>query len=358
MAKSRRVGVRVAAWLLLLAATAGGCDTVPASALIRDSQVPRELDKVTMPPYVIEPPDILLVDALRVVPLPPYRIEALDVLLIQVPNALPTQPIAGQYVVETDGTVNLGPAYGSVRLLGMTLAEAKEALKKHLRDVKDPQVDLVPTQTRGLQQIRGEHLVRQDGTISLGLYGSVRVTGLTIPEAKSAIEAHLARYLLKPEVAIDVAAYNSKVFYVIFDGGGFGQQIVRLPVAGNETVLDAMSQVGGLTAVADKKRIWVARPGPAGCSEDQILPVDWCAITTRGRTETNYQVLPGDRIYVQAEPLVTVDTALARFFSPMERVFGITLLGRGTVGALAQPLFISGNNANNVNNGTGLNAFR
>src|SRR5690348_12424847 len=51
-----------------------------------DSQVPRELAKVTLPTYVIEPPDILLVDALRVVPLPPYRIAPLDILFIEVTN--------------------------------------------------------------------------------------------------------------------------------------------------------------------------------------------------------------------------------------------------------------------------------
>ena len=50
--------------------------------------------------------------------------------------------------------------------------------------------------------------------------------------------------------------------------------------------------------------------------------------------------------YVQAHPLVTADTFLARVISPMERTFGITLLGRGTVGALAQPLRTNGNGTN------------
>ncbi len=129
---------------------------------------------------------------------------------------------------------------------------------------------------------------------------------------------------------------------MIYDGGGNGQQIVRLPSTGNETVLDAVSQINGLSAVADKWNMWVARPVPACTDHDQILPVDWPAITKRGRTETNYQLFPGDRLYVAADPFITLDTHLARLISPMERLFGITLLGNGMVQSLR-----------NINGGTG-----
>jgi polysaccharide export outer membrane protein len=294
--------------------------------------LPRELNKYNLPDYVVEPPDVLLIDALRVIPLPPYRTAPLDSLLIQVPNSFPTDPIAGLYVIDPAGTVNLGLSYGAVRVVGMTIEQAQAAIVKHLGAViKGPRVYVALGQSRGLQQIRGEHLVRPDGKVSLGIYGTVPVAGMTIPEVKQAIEAHLSRYLQEPEVSVDVQAYNSKVYYVIFDGGGSGQQVARLPVTGNDTVLDAISQVFGLSPVSDKHKIWVARPAPAGAACDQVLPVDWVGITTRGRTDTNYQLLPGDRVYVQANPLVTADTFLARLFSPVERVFGITLLGTSTV---------------------------
>ena len=77
----------------------------------------------------------------------------------------------------------------------------------------------------------------------------------------------------------------------------------------------------------------MARPVPASADGDKILPVDWAAVTKRGRTETNYQLFPGDRLYVSADPLITLDTYLGRIISPMERIFGITLLGEGTVQA-------------------------
>ena len=66
-------------------------------------------------------------------------------------------------------------------------------------------------------------------------------------------------------------------------------------LAASETVLDALSNIGGLSAVSSKK-MWVARPAPTECGHDQILPVDWCGITQKGQVKTNYQILPGDRL--------------------------------------------------------------
>ncbi|HJZ53742.1 MAG TPA: polysaccharide biosynthesis/export family protein [Gemmataceae bacterium] len=295
--------------------------------------VPNERSKVLLGEYVIESPDLLQIDLLYAIPLPPYRIQPLDVLAIQVPNAPENDPIAGFYAVEPDGLVvlgGLGGRYGSVKVAGLTPTEARDAIEKALSPIlKKPTVSVGVAQGRGVQMVRGQHLVRPDGTVSLGSYGSVRVAGRTLSEAKKLIEEHLAQFLQSPEVVVNVVGYNSKVYYVIFDFGGAGQQVIRLPVTGNDTVLDAISQVNGLTAVSDPNRVWVARSAGTG-EPDQVLPVDWCGITTRGRSESNYQLLPGDRIYVNAYPMTRVDVHLARTFGPLERFFGVTLLGTST----------------------------
>jgi polysaccharide export outer membrane protein len=317
-----------------------------------DSQVPRELSKVSMPPYVIEPPDILLIEAVRVVPLPPYKIAPQDILFVEVKDLPETPPLAGNATVESDGTINLGPDLGTISVVGKTLVEAKAAIEEVIRQkmIKSFKVTVLLVQPGALRQIRGEHLVRQDGIISLGSYGSVYVTGMTVPEAKQAIEEHLSRFLLKPELSLDILAYNSKVYYVITDGAGFGQQVARLAITGNETVLDAISNVNGLAPQSSKK-IWIARPAPPGsCDQphDQILPVDWNGITQCGQTATNYQVLPGDRIYVKADALMTFDNWLGKITNPMERLFGVAILGNAAVRNLA-----GSRNGNGSNGGGG-----
>jgi polysaccharide export outer membrane protein len=106
--------------------------------------------------------------------------------------------------------------------------------------------------------------------------------------------------------------------------------VYSFPTTGNETVLDAMARINGLPQVASKRHIWVARRSPHG-GPDQIMPVCWEEMTQQGITRTNYQVLPGDRIYVQSQKIISIDNALAKFLSPIERVLGVTLLGASTV---------------------------
>jgi polysaccharide export outer membrane protein len=266
-----------------LCALGAGCyHTQPAVvAPPPDGSVPRELSKVVLPPYVIEPPDVLLVQVL-----------------------VPPDDILG-------------------------------------RDPKYYSYPLTP------QPIDGQHMVRMDGTINLGIYGSVQVAGLTTDQARERVRAFILQQTgRKPDtiqVVVDVIGYNSKVYYIITDGAGYGEQVYSFPTTGNETVLDAMARINGLPQVASKRHIWVARRSPHG-GPDQILPVCWEEMTQQGITRTNYQVLPGDRIYVKAQAIITTDNWLAKFLSPVERVFGVTLLGASTVQTVEGRTFGGGTN--------------
>jgi polysaccharide export outer membrane protein len=307
---------------------------------------PSEKQMVSLPPHKVAPPDILLINAIRLVPRPPYRIEPLEALLIYVPDTdtLPKQPIAGPYTVTLDGAVNLGYGYGSVNVGGMTPDDAQRAIRRHLSNIlkNNPQVNVALAQFRGMEQIRGEHLVRPDGTISLGQYGAVYVAGLSLGQVKCVVEKHLSEYLVNPQVSVDVFAYNSRMYYVIVDGGGYGQQVIKLPATGNETVIDAIAAIQGLAPVSSARHIQLARPSPANHGCNQILPVDWRAITEGGSTATNYQIFPGDRIYVGPNRLIAADNRLAQILAPIERIFGITLLGSSTFQSL------SGSNSGNT----------
>jgi polysaccharide biosynthesis/export protein len=308
--------------------------TVPPAPPTADP--PRELDKVSLPPDIIEPPDILLISALKVVPRPPYELEIFDVVLIRVQGVFAEAPIMEAYSVQPDGSVDLGPTYGRVKIVGMTTQEAEAAIEAHLRQfVEAPVASVALAASAGAQQIQGQHLVGPDGSVNLGTYGSVYVAGLTIPEAKAAIEQRLSESLESPEVIVDILAYNSKVYYIITEGAGFGDNLVRLPVTGNETVLDAVSNIGGLSRVSSK-RIWISRPAPNGVGCAQILPVDWEAITRDAVTSTNYQLLPGDRLFISEDPIARLDSVVARFTAPFERLLGFTSLGTATFNRIAR----------------------
>ena len=332
---------RRATWsvaLLLLAFAGAGCH----AAFPQPNQITRlppvnapfELAKLPLPDYMIEPPDVLQIEVVQIIPLGSQRISPLDVLLIQSSESLPDQPISGPYVVAADGVVNLGAAYGTVPVAGKSNSEAKQAIEAVLsRVVRSPVVTITLLQSAAKQQITGEHLVGPDGKVNLGIYGQVFVTGLTVDQAREHIQSHLRQFLQSPEVSVDVIGYNSKTYYIITEGAGFGDGVNRFPITGNETVLDAIAQINGLSQVSSKK-IWISRPyaGPDGCN--QILPVDWVGITKCGTAATNYQIMPGDRIFVAQDHLIAFDSGLGKLLAPAERILGFTLLSTQTVQAI------------------------
>jgi protein involved in polysaccharide export with SLBB domain len=326
----------VMALCTLVVAASGGCTafleprepfpiTPPEASPL--SPVPRELDMVTLPPYVIEAPDILMINAVKIVPKPPHVLEPFDGILIRVANAFADQPIQDAFVVDPEGKVDLGPTYGRVTVTGLTIDEAQDAVRRHLAAIiVDPEVSVSLAFSSGAQQIVGEHLVGPDGRVNLGTYGSVRVAGMTLEEAREAIELKLSEFLDDPEVVVDIFSYNSKKYYVITQGAGLGDNVTDAPVTGNETVLDAISRIGGISQVSSTN-IWIARPAPNGVGCEQILPVNWDEITRGASTATNYQMMPGDRLYIAEDPYQRFNSIVAKYTSPFERLFGFVSLG-------------------------------
>ncbi|HEY2826866.1 MAG TPA: hypothetical protein VGJ04_04640, partial [Pirellulales bacterium] len=112
-----RTKIAWAFWTATAVAASGGCTAffaptnpfpVTPPEASPQSTVPRELDKISLPAYVIEPPDILQINAVKIVPKPPHKIEPFDGLLIRVLGALPDQPIADAFAVDPEGKVDLG----------------------------------------------------------------------------------------------------------------------------------------------------------------------------------------------------------------------------------------------------------
>lgn len=70
---------------------------------------------------------------------------------------------------------------------------------------------------------------------------------MTLQEASAAIERKLAEQFDDPKVSVDVLAYNSKVYYVITQRTGGGDEVTGLPLPfpldGRENVAEALARV-------------------------------------------------------------------------------------------------------------------
>ena len=265
---------RRAGWLSVLTLLATcGCQTVRTpEEKIANGNIPREFQKVNMPDYVLEPPDLVLVEVLE---------------------ALPGRPISGERLVRPDGKVSLG-FYGDVYVAGLTMAEVKEKIILHLRKFLTDE--------------------------ALGLIETDDTTG----EPKIDEKTNKPK-LIEPKdsatVFCDVTAYNSKNYYVLGDVLITG----KLPITGNETVLDAINFAGGLMPTAAPANIRLVRPAPPGACCEQVLPINMAAITSGGDPTTNYQIMPNDRIIVYRDPIVRLTVFIDRLAAPFQTVISSTL---------------------------------
>ncbi len=132
-------------------------------------------------------------------------------------------------------------------------------------------------------------------------------------------EADLVREVVAPadsnRVFVDIASYNSKVYFVQGDVGQPG----RLPWTGAETVLDALQYAGGLTATAEPKDIHLYRPARAG-KPTKDYPIDLDAIR-KGNPVANLQLFPGDRLVVGRNAIVQKTAEIDRAAAPINSIF-------------------------------------
>jgi protein involved in polysaccharide export with SLBB domain len=140
--------------------------------------------------------------------------------------------------------------------------------------------------------------IQPDGSIDLGKYGQPVVAGMTILQ----IETHL-KQVLKTKVkdlsddaatvTVRLIGKTSRVYYVVGEvrvGGAF-------QVTGRDTVLDGLIAAGGITGRASVDNVILTRlTSPDGCR--LVYPVCLRQIVELGDPTTNYQLQPGDRIFV------------------------------------------------------------
>jgi RNA polymerase sigma factor (sigma-70 family) len=184
-----------------------------------------------------------------------YVVEPPDMLMVEVLEALPGRPISGERLVRPDGKISLG-FYGDVYVAGLTVPEVKEKIVLHLRKfISEEALGLGERDENGAERKR--------------------------PAPKDS-----------DRVFVDVTAYNSKNYYVL----GMVVSPGRFVVTGHETILDAICYAGGLTPEADHDRVVLYRVEKGGVLRSLPIAID--QIMMGDDPTTNYQLLPGDRLVV------------------------------------------------------------
>jgi polysaccharide export outer membrane protein len=133
--------------------------------------------------------------------------------------------------------------------------------------------------------------VRPDGMITIPLIKDVHVGQLTPSQAERLITDGLAKYIIDPNVTVIVATSNSKKVYIV------GSVKTEGPIAYTYrmTVMQAISEAGGLTEYAKRRKIYVIRH-EAG--RDYRMDFNYDEVVRGTRMEQNIELLPGDTVVI------------------------------------------------------------
>jgi polysaccharide biosynthesis/export protein len=196
-----------------------------------------------------------------------------------------------------------------VIVLGLSLAVVATAQKSQDNETRtEPKKPLVPppitdpTYIIGPQDtlsinvwkepdLSGSVPVRPDGKVSIPLLNDVQAAGLTAMKLSSQITVGLKKYVADPRVTVVVTAVNSRRVYVLGEvahAGGFA----LLP---DMTVLQAISDAGGLTQFAHGKKIYVLRDEDG---KRVKYPFNYNKVLKGENPEENFPLKSGDTIVV------------------------------------------------------------
>jgi len=146
----------------------------------------------------------------------------------------------------------------------------------------------------GEEDIGGHFQVQEDGSIVFPLIGRVAVAGTTQGQLAAMLEQQLADgYLRDPQVTVVMTARENLEVSVL----GQVQKPGTFAYVEKLTLVQAVSDAGGLTEVAHKRRVKLTRRTEAG---QETFEVSIKAIT-EGR-EADILLQPGDIVFVPESP--------------------------------------------------------
>jgi polysaccharide biosynthesis/export protein len=134
-------------------------------------------------------------------------------------------------------------------------------------------------------------LVRSDGKITVPLAKEIEVVGLTPTQVEQKIADKLKEYITDPIVTVVVATNTSKKIYVI----GAARKEGPLPYTYGMTVLQALSEAGGLTDYAKRKSIKILH---SENGQQYQFSFNYDAVTKGENMDQNITLFPGDTIVI------------------------------------------------------------
>lgn len=161
------------------------------------------------------------------------------------------------------------------------------------RDVLDIKVFQDPT-------LNTRTVVTDDGKINFPLVGKLDVSGLRPVQLEQSLKKALeAKYMQKADVTVLVAEAGNRPISVI----GAVTHPGRINVTGNITLMQALTQAGGLAA-GYGKTVYVLRTAPNGLTDQIAIDVE--DLMVNGNPDINLPLRPNDVVNIPVDSMINI----------------------------------------------------
>ena len=158
--------------------------------------------------------------------------------------------------------------------------------------------------------------IRPDGYISLDLIGDILVEGKTVNEIRREVVSRITDFIVAPDVAVTLSQSNSRRIYVLGQVRAPGV----FPLIGRITAVEALAQARDATILASLNKSRLVRLGEDGL---EVYAIRYDDIVKRGDPTTNYELQPGDLIYVPPGIMARIGFGIQAIFYPVQAIFGL-----------------------------------
>lgn len=134
-------------------------------------------------------------------------------------------------------------------------------------------------------------VVRPDGKIAMPIIKEIRVIGLRPVELEKTITERLSKFIPAADVTVVVSAIHSKKIYVL----GAVKKEGPIPYTYRMTVMQALSEAGGLNDYAKRKKIYVLRTENG---KEYRLSFNYDAVLKGEHMELNIPLMAGDTLVI------------------------------------------------------------
>jgi polysaccharide export outer membrane protein len=212
--------------------------------------------------------------------------------------------------VRPDGKISFFPG-GDLQAAGRTVQKLHDDIVNRLRSKQGRPYqlgiqDVIDIKVYGHEDLNSTQTVGPDGTISILPGGSLRAAGMTVDELREEISRRVSGIVQNPILNVSVKDYRSQPLFisdplvnVVIEevnsrrisvlGAVRTPGIIKLRNA--TTLLEAVSQVGGLSDDADLRQSIVVQDG-------EVLPINLERLFKQGDIRQNVYMRPNASVFV------------------------------------------------------------